>query len=258
MSSSDGFCSALTFAQGELGEKYHGAPAGQTKHHHTPSTINTATGTSSNHSTPIATPTSSSMAVSATTTAPAMSKQPSAGFPASPSSFIPARPSSPTRSNSVSSIATQSSFAPAAGEQTIVMNNTTPVISSVPGVAAANSGPVGAMPMWTPPLTPAHGHGGTHSASSSVSGILGVSGIGGRRESESEKEDAVGVAATAGAKKRDVHSIPEAEEGREGKRRRVAPTLVSTGGSTEGADSAILSTEENTPTAQTPTPTQPQ
>lgn len=100
--------------------------------------------------------------------------------------------------------------------------------------------------MWTPPLTPAHGQGGTHSASSSVSGIPGA--IVGRRESESERED--GVSST---KKRDLQSVPEVEEGREGKRRRIAPTPVTIGNALDGADSAIASTEENTPTTQTPT-----
>lgn len=100
--------------------------------------------------------------------------------------------------------------------------------------------------MWTPPLTPAHGQGGTHSASSSVSGIPGV--VSARRESESEREDG-----PSGAKKRDLHAVPEVEEGREGKRRRIAPTPVTIGDSNDGADDAIASTEDNTPTAQTPT-----
>ncbi|KAF2709738.1 WD40 repeat-like protein [Pleomassaria siparia CBS 279.74] len=247
MSSSDGFCSSLTFAAGELGEKYAGPLATQTRHHHTPSSINTVASQSqsSNHSTPTPTPTTSSIPASATATATAPAqKQPPAGFPASPSSFIPARPGSPTRSNSVSSIATSSSFAQGPGDQSN-MNAPTPAMSSIPGLAAANSGPVGAMPMWTPPLTPAHGHGGTHSASSSVSGIPGVSV--GRRESESEREDGVPV-----SKKRDLHAVLEVEEIREGKRRRITPTPVTIAGSMDGGESAILSTEENTPTTQTP------
>lgn len=96
--------------------------------------------------------------------------------------------------------------------------------------------------MWTPPLTPSHGHGGSHSASSSVSGIPGV--VVGRRESESEREDG-----PSGAKKRELHSVLEVEEGREGKRRRIAPTPVIM----DGTDSVIASTEENTPTTQTST-----
>jgi chromatin assembly factor 1 subunit B len=76
------------------------------------------------------------------------------------------------------------------------------------------------VPMFTPPLTPAHGH-GTHSASSSVSGVPGgTSGL--RRESESEREDNVSP-----QKKRDLQAVPEVEEGRETKKRRIAPTPVS-------------------------------
>ncbi|KAF2731042.1 WD40 repeat-like protein [Polyplosphaeria fusca] len=240
MSSSDGFCSSLTFSPGELGDKYTGPLTIQARHHHTPSTINTAGSQSSNHSTPTPTPTTTSGPMTSNSVT-AGSKQPPAAFPASPSSFVPARPGSPTRSNSVSSIATASSFAPPV--QVDQGNNPTPTMSQVPGVAAAGSGPVGAMPMWTPPLTPAHGHGGTHSASSSVSGIPGVNA---RRESESEREDA-----PATAKKRDLQAVPEAEEGREGKRRRIAPTPVTVG--PEYGESAVVSTEENTPTKDTGT-----
>lgn len=91
-------------------------------------------------------------------------------------------------------------------------------------------------------MTPAHGQGGSHSASSSVSGIPGV--ISGRRESESEREDVVSP-----SKKRELHPVPEVEEVREGKRRRIAPTPVILG--TSGEDVAVASTEENTPTRQT-------
>jgi chromatin assembly factor 1 subunit B len=127
------------------------------------------------------------------------------------------------------------------------MNAPTPAMSSIPGITASNSGPVGAMPIWTPPLTPAHGQGGTHSASSSVSGIPGI--VVGRRESESEREDA-----PVGARKRDLQAVIEVEEGREGKRRRIAPTPVTIGGAADAVDSALISsTEEDTPTAPTPT-----
>lgn len=240
MSSSDGFCSSLTFAPGELGEKHTGPLAKESRHPHTPS-IDTAASRTSNNTTPTQTPTTSNMPASITATAPAMTRQPSAGFPASPSSFIPVRPGSPTRSNSVSSIATASSFATGAGDMG-VMNAPTPSMSAVPGLAAANSGPVG-VPMFTPPLTPAHGH-GSHSASSSVSGIPGVAGSH-RRESESEREDTVSP-----HKKRDLHAVPEVEEGRETKKRRIAPTPV-TFPSVETNDSAVMSTTENTRTTRT-------
>lgn len=109
------------------------------------------------------------------------------------------RPSSPTRSNSTSSIATQSSLANPTGT---VISNPTLVGSSVPGIAAAGSSNTGLgagfIPMSTPPQTP-------RSTTSSVSGVK-------REASESEKED-----------------------GGERKRRRIAPTLV---GSEAGGSSS--------------------
>lgn len=69
----------------------------------------------------------------------------------------------------------------------------------------------------------------------------------GRRESErseSDREDALST-----SKKRELHPVPEVEEGRDSKKRRIAPIPVSL--ATDN-DSAIASTEENTPTAQTP------
>ncbi|KAH8623759.1 hypothetical protein IG631_21464 [Alternaria alternata] len=242
MTSSDGFCSSVTFAPGELGEKYTGPLAVHSRPQQTPAAINTTGGHASNNSTPTPTPTTGSMSATATATAPPMQRQPSAGFPASPSSFVPARPGSPTRSNSVSSIATASSFAPGAGDQSN-MNAPTPAMSSVPSIAAANSGPV---PMWTPPLTPAHGQGATHSASSSVSGIPNIGQVG-RRESEMSESDRDDVSSTS--KKRELHAVPEPDvDARESKRRRIAPTPITM--MAEG-DSAIASTEEDTPT-QTP------
>ncbi|KAL5117709.1 Chromatin assembly factor 1 subunit [Pleosporales sp. CAS-2024a] len=233
MTSSDGFCSAVTFAPGELGEKYTGPVGAQSRQHHIPAAINTtATATPSNQSTPTPTPTTGSMSATATATAPPMQRQPSAGFPASPSSFVPARPGSPARSNSVSSIA---SFAPSSGDATS-MNAPTPAMSSVPSLAATNSGPV---PMWTPPLTPAHGH-GTHSASSSVSGMPPNLANTARRESErseSDRDDTVSA-----SKKRELQSVPKSGQGRDSKRRRIAPIPVS------DSDTAIASTEEATPT----------
>ncbi|CAN9266098.1 unnamed protein product [Alternaria alternata] len=238
MTSSDGFCSSVTFAPGELGEKYTGPLAVHSRPQQTPAAINTTGGHASNNSTPTPTPTTGSMSATATATAPPMQRQPSAGFPASPSSFVPARPGSPTRSNSVSSIATASSFAPGAGDQSN-MNAPTPAMSSVPSIAAANSGPV---PMWTPPLTPAHGQGATHSASSSVSGIPNIGQVG-RRESEMSESDRDDVSSTS--KKRELHAVPEPDvDARESKRRRIAPTPITM--MAEG-DSAIASTEEDTP-----------
>src|SRR5262249_42877038 len=99
-------------------------------------------------------------------------------------SFVPGRPSSPARSNSTSSIATQSSAAP-------MIPNATLIAGSVPGITAANSGKVTGVPITTPPQTP-------RSTANSVSGTK-------RDASESERE----------------------ESGTERKKRRLAPTLVS-------------------------------
>lgn len=240
MTSSDGFCSAVTFAPGELGEKYTGPLASATKRQATPAAININAAQSSNHSTPTPTPTGTSIPIQTIEKPPAMQRQPSAGFPASPSSFVPARPGSPTRSNSISSIATASSFAPGVGDPSS-MNAPTPAMSSVPSLAAANSGPV---PMWTPPLTPAHGQGNTHSASSSISGIPGVAT--GRRESE-QSESGREDLAVSGAKKRELHSVPEGE-GRENKKRRIAPIPVSMGNESDNA----VASEESTPAPAAP------
>lgn len=177
MTSSDGFCSTLTFAKGELGDLYTGEVP-TAKH---PMISNTAVSSSQN--TPMATPTSiappspfpnnhhrtSSTGIAAPSPPPGMN-----------------RPSSPTRSNSTSSIATQSSYAtPAAGT---IISNPTLVGGSMPSIAAGNS----FLPMTTPPQTP-------RSTTSSVSGIK-------RDASESEKEDGA--------------------LGGEKKRRRIAPTVV--------------------------------
>jgi chromatin assembly factor 1 subunit B len=102
--------------------------------------------------------------------------------------------------------------------------------------------------MWTPPLTPAHGQGSTHSAGSSVSGIPGLGAVGRRESERSESEQTEGA---SGTKKRELQSQPEAEEGREPKKRRIVPTPVSYAASGEevSADDAIASTEEHTPAA---------
>lgn len=71
--------------------------------------------------------------------------------------------------------------------------------------------------------------------------------IHGRRESERSESDRDDVSVTS--KKRELQSVPEVEENRESKKRRIAPTPIAM--PTEN-ESAIASTEENTPTAQTP------
>ncbi|KAL2060541.1 hypothetical protein VTL71DRAFT_9182 [Oculimacula yallundae] len=139
MTSSDGFCSTLTFAPGELGEKYTGELP-TAKH---PS----ITASSSSQNTPMATPTS----IAPPSPFPSSHHRTSSSGLAAPSpppnpSF---RPSSPTRSNSTSSIATQSSYAPGS-----IISNPTLVGSTIPGVTAGSVGFVSGLSMSTPPQTP--------------------------------------------------------------------------------------------------------
>ncbi|KAK8165244.1 chromatin assembly factor 1 protein [Phyllosticta citrichinensis] len=215
MTSSDGFCSCLTFQPGELGQ-VHPGPA----KHQQPTSINIAAATS-NQSTPTPTPTQATVP---------MAKQPSQSgttFPASPASFAPARPASPARSMSCSSIATQSSFAPGP-DPNVALSNQTPSISAVPGVAAAN--PSGSMPMWTPPHTPMPGTANA-SAANSVSG-----------SSVAPPPPAAAPAAPAARKegtedkaeddssrnlKREGDTESASDKQPEPKKRRIAPTLVS-------------------------------
>lgn len=216
MTSSDGFCSALTFAPGELGTVHHPPPALARQ---TPTPISVARANSAS-STPQPTPT----AASAT---PAMARQPSnqannsapiAPPPApSPSPFTnPARPASPARSMSASSAATQSSFAhPPDQNATPVMNNPTPSMSSVPSIAAAGSNTTGPLPLFTPPQTPSASTVANNGSVSSASGV------------------------TAGVKRESIAPETSEDAGRE-KRRRIAPTLVSGDGepATPGPPSA--------------------
>ena len=188
MTSSDGFCSTLTFSPGELGQIYTG-DVPTVKHPNL-----TSTAVSSSQNTPMATPTS----IAPPSPFPSSSNhhhRTSSSYSIAPSP-PPAplgptmRPSSPTRSNSTSSVATQASYAtPAAGT---IISNPPLVGGTIPGVAAGNVG-LGfgsGVPMSTPPQTP-------RSTTSSVSGVK-------RDASESEKEDS----------------------SHEKKKRRIAPTLV--------------------------------
>ncbi|CZT13011.1 related to chromatin assembly complex, subunit p60 [Rhynchosporium agropyri] len=160
MTSSDGFCSTLTFAPGELGEKYNGELPTE-KH---PS----MTASSSSQNTPLATPTS----IAPPSPFPhGHQRTSSSGLAApSPPPNPQFRPLSPTRSNSTSSIATQSSYAPGS-----IISNPTLVGSTVPGVTAGSVGFVSGLSMATPPQTPG-----------STSGSM--SGGGGKRDA-SEIED---------------------------------------------------------------------
>lgn len=114
---------------------------------------------------------------------------PSLTSPAAP--YFTMRPTSPARSNSQSSIATMSSV-----QTPAVTNNPTPTLTHLPMVTATTSSSLVGLPQPTPPQTPMAGG---HSATSSVSGSV----LGKRDASESEKEE--------------FHV----------KKRRIAPTLVS-------------------------------
>lgn len=203
MTSSDGFCSALTFTAGELGTLYH--PPGASRQTPTPISVTKANSVSA-ASTPQATPTAATAPVSAPLAQP-MSRQlsnPPAHTPGipipSPSPYTSAvRPVSPARSMSASSIATEASFARVPDQNAPpVMNNPTPSMSSVPLNVAAGSG----VPLFTPPQTPGH----------HVNGSVG---------------SASGMV-VAGVKRTSDASEAAVEEGRE-KKRRIAPTLVTEG-----------------------------
>ncbi|KAK5943022.1 Chromatin assembly factor 1 subunit [Knufia obscura] len=171
MSSSDGFCSTLTFASGELGTVYAG-PHPTHKHPepiHVSSTL----------------PTPFSSTNTPTIPSPGLAKAspafipPAVPSPAASNTSFQVRPGSPTRSNSQSSVATLASMQASAHG-----NNPTPMMSSIPSVAVP--------PMTTPPQTPMGTGGpqlGHHSAASSISGsVLGKRDPG--AASESEKEEA--------------------------------------------------------------------
>ncbi|OKL56595.1 hypothetical protein UA08_08170 [Talaromyces atroroseus] len=152
MSSSDGFCSTLSFAPGELGQPYpHAIPS------------------SSSNNTPLPTPTH--------TASPSLAKP----NPAPASTGPTGRAGSPARSSSTSSIQTLPT------QPNTVINNPTPTLGTVPLVTATNSTQPQVLPLTTPPLTPMPGisHSTTNSFSST---ILGKRDIG--AASESEKEDA--------------------------------------------------------------------
>ncbi|KAI1811844.1 WD40 repeat-like protein [Poronia punctata] len=140
ISSSDGFCSTLSFTAGELGQEYKGELASMKN------TSSGTAGTSSNQATPTPTPTGLFAPPSPFLGHQHRNSGASFAAPSPPptTSFIGARPSSPTRSNSTSSVATQSS----------VMNNPPLIVGNVPSIAAANSGKVTGIPMTTPPETP--------------------------------------------------------------------------------------------------------
>ncbi|ORY70218.1 WD40-repeat-containing domain protein [Pseudomassariella vexata] len=186
ISSSDGFCSTLSFTQGELGQVY----TGELLPSKTPAWA--GAGVSSNQLTPTPTPTSV-FAPPSPFHGPVHQHRNSAGSFAAPSppptaSFVSMRPSSPARSNSTSSIATQAS--------TAAMTNPPLIGGSIPSLAAANSGKVVGVPISTPPETPRSGNNYVSTA--------GVK----RDASESEKDEG---ASSAPSKKRRIAPTPVTE-----------------------------------------------
>ncbi|KJZ77313.1 hypothetical protein HIM_03037 [Hirsutella minnesotensis 3608] len=163
ISSSDGFCSSLSFAPGELGEIYKGEvgpPKGSVAA--TPSQTTPTPTTSFAPASPFANGAHHQHRNSNSFTAPS----PPASAPP-----MMQRPSSPTRSNSASSVATQSSTVPSG-----VVSNPPLIAGNMPGLTATGGGKAGGVPMTTPPETPR----------SNAGSVIGMK----RDASESEKEDA--------------------------------------------------------------------
>lgn len=187
ISSSDGYCSTLSFEPGELGNVYTGEmPKNATSAGPTPS---------SNQATPAPTPTS--FAPPSPFTGPAHQHRNSAGSFAAPSppttaSFVSLRPSSPARSNSTSSIATQASAA--------VLTNPPLIGGSVPGIAATNSGKVTGVPISTPPETP------RPSGSTGISTSTTTAGV--KRDASEGEKDQDDVSAGGPPKKRRIAPTP--------------------------------------------------
>lgn len=165
MTSSDGFCSNVSFNPGELGQIYSGHVP--TIHHPSPA-ISTA---SSTQLTPTPTPTTAS--------GPLFEKHVPPLVQPFHSPAPSAHPPSPTRSNSASSSVAPS--VPVQNLSNVVISNPTPTLGNVPSVATPNSSFAG-LPWTTPPQTPMPG---VTSTASSVSGSI----LGKRDTSESEKED---------------------------------------------------------------------
>ncbi|RDA92909.1 hypothetical protein CP533_3885 [Ophiocordyceps camponoti-saundersi (nom. inval.)] len=173
ITSSDGFCSTLSFNPSELGEVWKGDAKAQVG--------------ASTH----CTPTTSFAPLSPFPNGAHHQHRSSVGSLTAPSppasvAAMAQRPSSPTRSNSASSIATQTSLVPGG-----VVSNPPLIAGSIPALTASGGGKAvgakaGGVPMTTPPETPR----------STAAGVK-------REASESERD-----------------------EGKEPKKKRVAPTPV--------------------------------
>ncbi|KAJ5765436.1 Chromatin assembly factor 1 subunit B [Penicillium odoratum] len=168
MSSSDGFCSTLSFSPGDLGQIYTG-PTAAANH--------ASSSTPLSHATPLPTPSH----------APSPIKSSHQASAASNTSQAP--PASPARSNSACSVATQSS-----NQQTgAVVNNPTPTLGSVPSVTATHSAQPSTLPLTTPPQTPLPLP-GSQGGNTLTGTVLGKRDI--KTASESEKEEIKGPEAT--------------------------------------------------------------
>ncbi|KXH50643.1 WD repeat domain-containing protein [Colletotrichum salicis] len=191
VSSSDGFCSTLSFSPGELGQIYQGdLPTAKNP------TAGSTGASTSNQTTPVPAPSSAFAPPSPFPNGSGHHHRNSASSFTAPSpppaGFVSQRPQSPARSNSTSSVATQSSN---------VVTNPSLIVGSVPGIAVANSTKVTGVPITTPPETP-------------------------RTNATTNPTPATTTAGpVASGTKRDA-SEGEKEEGSEPKKRRIAPTLV--------------------------------
>lgn len=196
ITSSDGFCSCLTFASGELGTVYQAPP--QSKH--VPVPLNT-----------VGSPAPSSSGLTPTQSVfPTMTRQLSSqGIQPSPSPFTMAQPASPARSMSTSSVMTR-------GDHDLdhnldfsqANNDLAPSMGSV-GSLTAGTPTAGGVPMYTPPQTPSY----TAAVAATPIPNLPTSSVAHKRETDAVEE----------------------ERGRPEKRRRIAPTLVSGDSSSQNA-----------------------
>ncbi|KAL1896870.1 Chromatin assembly factor 1 subunit [Sporothrix stenoceras] len=278
ISSSDGFCSTLSFTPGELGTQYTGdlTLLSVQKREERSST--------SAQSTPIPTPTSVFAPPSPYTGSGSgphhHQHRNSAGSFSAPSppptaSFVSSnRPSSPARSNSTSSIVTQpgtvvpipsaSTTNTGAGGPGSIINNPPLVVGTVPSLAAAspsnNSMIAGLANLKAPAATPSGASGTTatppetprnraNSAASSVAGSVGgsvagsVVGVPNAVSAVPASSASASGSGTGSGTKRDASTIATSSSDIEGKeeppkKRRIAPTLVSGLGGSSGEGSS--------------------
>ncbi|ROT39326.1 WD40 repeat-like protein [Sodiomyces alkalinus F11] len=155
ITSSDGFCSTLSFSPGELGQVYQGeVPTAKNP-------VVPGTASSSHQNTPVPTPTSVLAPPSPFPSGPSSHSHQhrtasSGSFGAStsplPAGFVHARPLSPSRSTT--SASSSSAVPPSLAVQAGVATNPLLIVGSVPSIAATHSGQVTGMPVTTPPETP--------------------------------------------------------------------------------------------------------